>query len=91
LRFWIENFRSDDEVAAGVASAGDQDTAIGQRDSGVTCAQQDEDIQRLDQLGTRGALTHVAIASMTTAPSRAKKWPSMLLALGAVCISSVLS
>ena len=33
----------------------------------------------------------MAIASMTTAPRSAKKWPRMLLALGVVCIVSVLS
>ena len=32
------------------------------------------------------ALTHVAIASRTTAPRSAKKCPRMLLALGVVCI-----
>ena len=40
LRFRIENFRGGDEVAVAVASAGDQDPAIGERGGGVTCARE---------------------------------------------------
>ena len=48
LRFRIENFRGGDEVAVGVASAGDQDPAIGKRGGGVTCSRNGEVIERLD-------------------------------------------
>ena len=73
-----------------VASAGDQDPAIGERGGGVTV----RGTARLSSCLTCSeleALTHVAIASITTAPRSAKKWPRMLLALGVVCIGVVLS
>ena len=72
LRFRIENFRGGDEVAVGVASAGDQDPAIGERGGGVPV----RGVARLSSGWTCSeleALTHVAIASMTIAPSSAKK------------------
>ena len=55
LRFRIENFRGGDEVAVGVASAGDQDAAVGQRGGSVTCSRHGEVIKRLDLFRARGA------------------------------------
>ena len=55
LCFGIENFRGGNEVPRVVATAGDQDPAIGERGGGVTCARNGEVIERLDLLRTRGA------------------------------------
>ena len=55
LRFRIENFRGSDKVPRGVASAGHQDPAIGERGRGVPCARHSEAIERLDLLRARGA------------------------------------
>ena len=55
LRFRIEDFRRGDEVPVGIASARDQDTAIGERGGGVNRARSGEVIERLDLLRTRGA------------------------------------
>src|SRR5262245_9145826 len=55
LRFRMENFGGSDEMTVGVASAGDQNPAIRQRGSGVTCSRSGEVIERLDLFRARGA------------------------------------
>src|SRR5207244_9385984 len=52
-RFRIENFREGDETPVCVASAGDQDPAIGERGSGVSCAR-NNGIELLHLMRIRG-------------------------------------